>query len=107
MLQQFGVSQIIKNPTHYGPAKDSIIDVIFTNSSCISKAGVGDVNLSDHEIVFCIRKKINTKRNSINFRGRSYRNYDKDLLVQNCLECDWTLILISYGISTITTSGVF
>ena len=81
MLQHFGLLQIIKNPTHYGATKDSILDVIFTNSNFISNSGVGNVNLSDHEIVCSVRKKAKTKRNSGNF--------DKNKLISEFERCDW------------------
>ena len=88
-MQQLGLMQIIKKPTRISNTKNSILDVIFTNSNFISSSGVGNVNISDHELIYCVRKKVKVKRNSIDFQGRSYRNFDGDQLVRNFDECDW------------------
>ena len=83
MMEQLGFVQLIKNPTRFGQTRNSLLDVIFTNSSFkyVSGSGTCDVNLCDHQMIFCTRKKVKTQKTNINFMGRSYRNYNEDLFI--------------------------
>ena len=63
--------------------------MIFTNSNFISSSGVGNINISDHEIIFCTRKKIKSKHTSVSFQGRSYRNVDSERFIANFENCNW------------------
>ena len=63
----------------------------FTNSPYIKKAGVLDTFISDHQPIFLIKKKPrNSRPGSVNFRGRSYRNYDKQKFIDNLASKDWS-----------------
>ena len=73
-----GLTNCIRNPTRYCSTKASCIDHIYTNSAMVSDSGVLDINISDHEMVYLVRKKVKTKVTSGEFSGRSYRNYDRD-----------------------------
>ena len=42
-----------------------VIDLIFTNSDCISDAGIMDLNFSDHQGILVTRKK--QKREKTNY----------------------------------------
>ena len=42
--------------------------------------GVVDLHISDHQPVYLVRKKDRDNRPKVCFRGRSYRNYSKELL---------------------------
>ena len=44
-----GLKQIIHETTRYG-VKNSILDIILTNSNYVMEAGVLDVSLADHEM---------------------------------------------------------
>lgn len=85
-----GLTQIIKQPTRYS-TRSSLLDLIFTNSNYILKSGVIDLNLSDHECVFVIRKKeYNIKKTTTKFDGRSYKHYNVNLFQSNLKHDDWT-----------------
>ena len=77
LIKTFGLRQLIKTPTRYSKDKNSLIDVIITNSDFISSSGVCDVNLSDHQMIIATRKKARAKKQKCNSNGRSYRNYNK------------------------------
>ena len=90
LLKPFGLRQLIKSPTRYSNDKNSILDVIFTNSDFISNSGVGDVNLSDHQMILTTRKKVKIQNQKCAFTGRSYRNYNKDVFQISVADADWT-----------------
>ena len=55
----------------------------------ILKSGVLDLNLSDHEMVYVVRKKIKATNESCSFEGRSHRNYNKEQFVRNLRDQNW------------------
>ena len=83
------LNQLIQVPTRYS-TNNSIIDLIFTNSSNIMNCGTLDLNLGDHEAIFVTRKKSKDKFNIVESVGRSYLNYNKELFQQQLKDHDWT-----------------
>ena len=92
MAKQLGLRQLIKEPTRYSPYKDSCLDLIFTNSNIIARAGVGNVNMSDHQIIIMTRKKAKTTKQKCEFIGRSYRNYNKVDFQEQIRLADWEFL---------------
>ena len=90
-IKPFGLRQLIKTPTRYSRDKNSMLDVIFTNSDVIGNTGVCDVHLSDHQMILTTRKKAKIIKRKCTFTGRSYRNYDKDIFQTKLIDADWTL----------------
>ena len=83
------LKQLINTPTR----QDNIIDLIFTNSSIVSKSGVINLAISDHELVYCTLKKEKIRFNRVQYTGRSYRDYDPDAF-KNCLTVyDWSTFM--------------
>ena len=72
-----GLRQLIIEPTHYGQI-NTTLDLIFTNSAHISKSGTIDFNISDHKCIYVTRKKKKCIHNKVSFKGRSYKNYNKE-----------------------------
>lgn len=54
---KLGLSQLIKNPTRLGKTRNSILDLIFTNQPAkYGIAGVINTTVSDHSLIFIVRK---------------------------------------------------
>ena len=89
----WGLHQQITTPTRYyvreGVPTSSTIDLIFTNSDFVAYSGTMDLNLSDHLAVLVTRKKLYAKREKIEFRGRSYRNYNRADFQNRLANEDW------------------
>ena len=83
------MKQLIAKPTRYGN-KPTTLDYILTNSDCLRDYRVKHLNISDHELVYVVRKKVKTKSNVINTFGRSYKNYDKEAFQQLMNDHDWS-----------------
>ena len=88
-LKQFGLKQLIDEPTRYSIEKNSGIDLIFTNSDIISKSGVANVNLSDHQMILLTRKKAKSIKQRCSFVGRSYRHYNKEIFQEQIENANW------------------
>ena len=56
----------------------------------MKESGTLDVNISDHLLIYFIRKKNKVKTEKVNFRGRSYRNLVDDELRDKLLDYNWT-----------------
>ena len=85
----YGLKQLINEPTHYG-TKPTTIDYIITNSDCIPEHGVKHLNVSDHELIYVVRKKLKQQYTPINTYGRSYKNYNKADFQQLFMDHDWS-----------------
>ena len=58
------LKQIIRSPTRVSKATSTLLDHILTNSNeLVSHSGILDIGLSDHQLVFCTRKKQKSKIN--------------------------------------------
>ena len=84
-----GLKQIIKSITRYG-VKNSMIDLILTNSDYVAKSGTLNLSLSDHQATFVTRKKLKTKHIIVEKYGRSYVNYDRQKFEDELVAYDWT-----------------
>ena len=84
-ISNFGLKQLIQNPTRITCSTSSLLDHILTNAKeKISQSGVLDIGLSDHQLIFCTRKIIKSKANMtkyINFR--SMKKYTEDIFKEN------------------------
>ena len=63
-----------------------------TNSDCIRDHGVKHINVSDHELIFVVRKKLKIQYIAINTFGRSYKNYDTLAFQRALTDHDWSLL---------------
>ena len=80
-----GLKQLIANPTR----GLNCIDLLFSNSNDIATAGVYPINISDHDMIFVTKKKAYNKRKKVRFVGRSYRNYNRDILQTQLRNAPW------------------
>ena len=62
---------------------------IFSNSHNVQYRGNITLNLSDHDLVYIVRKKSKCIRESTAFTGRSYRNYDRETFQQCLMDLEW------------------
>ena len=88
-MKTLGCTQLIKTATRFSQTRNSKIDLIFSNCDYIASANAIAVNISDHDMIICCKKRICIKRKKVDFYGRSYRNYnmvDFQLLLENS---DW------------------
>ena len=90
ICKSYGLLQVIKKAKRYGKTRNSIIDLIFTNSKYIANSGVLNVNLSDHEMIYISKKNGKDPKIQTSFLGRSYRHYDKSIFQQSMGNLDWS-----------------
>ena len=80
MQNKFGLTQQIKSHTRSSKTSRTMIDLIMTNMDYCTSAGVINLHISDHQPVYVIKKKPRDTRGKVDFRGRSYMGYSRELL---------------------------
>ena len=89
LIKPLGLRQLIKEPTRLTMERNSCLDLFITNCDNISKAGVCDINISDHLPILLTRKKIRKIKKKCSLIGRSYRRYNKLNFQQNLKDSNW------------------
>lgn len=87
--KQFGLLQVINEPTRVTLQKDTLIDLCLTNMKNISCSGAIHYFLSDHFPIFVIKKKQKIENKSCTFTGRSYANYSVEALEKQLRSLNW------------------
>ena len=88
-VQANGLSQHIKATTRNNDKTKSLLDLAISNSKFISRAGTLDHFISDHQPIYIVHKKGRDLRETVEFKGRSYRNFDSKSFKERLLEIDW------------------
>ena len=88
-VQSNGLTQVISNTTRNTNKGSSLLDVIITNSKYVSSSGTLNHFFSDRQPIFLVKKKKRDKRPHTEFRGRSYKNYDREAFKASLLGMDW------------------
>ena len=87
--QSNSLSQHIKTTTRNTDKTKSIIDLALSNSKFVSKAGTLNHFISDHQPIYVIHKKVRDMRKSVQFIGRSYRDFDKEVFKNRLRDRSW------------------
>ena len=83
------LDQKICTTTRNTKSSSSLLDIILTNMKHVKTAGTLDSFLSDHQPIFLLKKKgRSTAKSDLEFEGRSYRNYNKQVFQDGLLEHD-------------------
>ena len=83
------LKQLIKAPTRTTLHTETVKDLIFTNCEHVTKSGVIHCGISDHDLIYIVRKKSPPRHDKISFRGRSYKNLNLNNLKDNLQSMDW------------------
>ena len=85
--QTFSLTEIIKEPTRITCSTSTLLDHILTNSSeKVSQKWVIDVWMSDHQLIYCIRKIKRIKHNMQNQIIRDDLCFDIKSIISNSIE---------------------
>ncbi|XP_057295887.1 uncharacterized protein LOC130624320 [Hydractinia symbiolongicarpus] len=84
------LKQHITEPTRVTENSSTLIDLILSNSSCISKTGVMDLGISDHNLVYVIRKFKRPKFEPKTCKVRSYKNFSEEAFLKDLRNLDWS-----------------
>ncbi|XP_071944256.1 uncharacterized protein [Antedon mediterranea] len=90
--QIFQLNQYIKTPTRVTENSSSCIDLIFSNrDDFISKTGVVPIGISDHSLIYAIRKKFKIKLPPRILHTRTFRKFNEDLFISDLASAPWSI----------------
>lgn len=75
MLDDMGLKQIIKLPTRCSPNKETLIDHCYIRMDHIASCGTINLELSDHKMIFVVKKKATIKHKSSHYWCRDLNNF--------------------------------
>ncbi len=87
----FGFHQLIESPSRETLTTTTLIDhIATTNKSNIVTSGVHKTSLSDHYLIYCVRKfRGASKKQHKHISTRQMKNFDQNKFVNDLLEVDW------------------
>jgi hypothetical protein len=96
------LSQLIDSPTRITEHSSSLIDLIFSNSTNISKSGSIFCGLSDHNLIYCCIKcqKIKLPPKTIKFRD--FKDFNGTAFNSDLINADWSNFFNSVDVDTAT-----
>ena len=85
--------QLIEEPTRVTPHSSTLLDLFLTNSQNISKTGVFDCGISDHSMIYVVRKLNRPKLKPKTLKIRSYKNFVEEDFLTDLRNADWSYFL--------------
>lgn len=95
ICETYQIIPLINEPTRITQLTKTLIDVIFTNEPCrIVTSGVRHLGISDHSLVFAIRKFSIANSNSKHKYHiyRSFKHFNPEDFREELSQLDWTVI---------------
>ncbi len=94
ICQLFQLKQLIKEPTRVTKTSESCIDLIFTNTANnrIHSSGVIPCGLSDHSLIYVVKKCIKPRYKPRLIKTRSFRNFNEVDFCDDLKKVPWHVI---------------
>ena len=90
LCSQISFKQLVEEPTRVTKTSSSLLDLILSNSAHISKTGVFDFGISDHSLVYVVRKFKRPKLEPKIIRVRTYKNFNDEEFLRDLRLADWS-----------------
>ena len=89
-------SQLISDFTRISKSSKTLIDHFITNEpQNISISGILPVSISDHNLIYGVRKFPNFRSNPEYISSRNMKGYDRDIFLYDLKNVPWDLLSIS------------
>ena len=93
VMSALGFQQLITSPTRVTCTSETLIDHIFTNrASHIQQSGTIPCGMSDHDLIFLVRKKPRMQNQKRIITFRSFKNVNIDNLKNDIDSLPWNVI---------------
>lgn len=83
------LTQLISNSTRVTPSTSTCIDHAYIKAAHITQHGCVDVEFSDHKLIYVIKKKLFSKRESTSYVKRDMKNFDAEVITSELLAHNW------------------
>ena len=88
LCSSLSLKQLIMEPTRVTINSSTLIDLIMTNSSCVSKSGVIHLGISCHSLTYVIRKFNRPKGEPKTIKVHSYKNFQTEHFLKDLRNLD-------------------
>jgi len=86
----YGLSQLIREPTHVTSVSNTLIDLCITNSpENVTKSGVIHLGISDHSLVFLTRKAHHDRNGPRKIATRHFKHVDRNKFLSDLSQMPW------------------
>lgn len=83
------LTQTITTPTREGKFRNTLIDHTYIDDTHISQSGIVDAKISDHHLIYIIKKKMAVIHEKVDYIARDLKGYDKEHLVAQLTSHNW------------------
>ena len=88
----YNLEQLIKEPTRVTSTSSSLIDLIFTNQpNNISNSGVIDLVMSDHSLIYAVKKVTMPKYRQTRSKVRNFKRFNETDFIEELSRIPWYL----------------
>lgn len=88
-MEENNLLQLITSPTRAGVHRDTLLDHIYSRMAHVYQFGCIDIGLSDHKMIYVIKKKQYSKHKKTVYKGRNVRNFAKEDLHSMLTTHNW------------------
>ena len=93
LLDIYGLSQMISDPTRVTPASRTLIDLCLTNApEKIANSGVLHLGISDHSLVYMTRKMRYERSDARVIETRQFKNFNKTNFLHDLAQQPWEIV---------------
>jgi len=87
----YGFEQLINEPTRTTQTSSTLIDLVLTNHpEKITKSGVVQLGISDHDLIYCVRKiNRNLKHGHKEINYRNFKSFDIEIFKECLRQAPW------------------
>ena len=86
----YNLEQMIKEPTRVTTTSSTVIDLIFTNKpNNISNSGVIDLGMSDHSLIYAVKKMTTPKHRQTCSKVRNFKRFNETDFIQELSRIPW------------------
>jgi hypothetical protein len=99
LYDEYQYNQLIKEPTQVTKSSKSLIDhVITTVPKRIRKSGVCHLSISDHNLIYAVRRMVMPRERPRIIQARNYKSFDLRQFRSNCSRNENVLKLRRHGV---------
>lgn len=95
---QYSFYSLINIPTRIVKNATTAIDIIVTNCNMIDSSGVIEYNVSDHLLLYSVKKHVKVKDIKVKSKVRTFRNYDLELIKVSLAPYNWGRFYASFNV---------
>ncbi len=93
LTELYQYTQLIKEPTRITSSSSTLIDLFLTNEpNNFMTAGVSTIGISDHNLIYAVKKHSSVKSKSITIQCRNYKGFNENNFKRDIESVPWHFV---------------